>query len=90
MEENWRPPPQMESSNSTWTEYNQGREDDNQRRLAREQDLPGYILENTVCKEGNGILRQRKPDYRNRQGHQIKEDLVCNNMESYSINMEIH
>lgn len=29
----------MESSNSTWTEYNQGREDDNQRRLAREQDL---------------------------------------------------
>lgn len=42
-------------------------------------------MENVVSKEGKGILRQRKLGGGNRQGHQIKEDLVCKAMEAYFI-----
>lgn len=44
----------MELSNSRWVGYNQGREDDSQRRLSREKGLPGYILENAVGKKRKG------------------------------------
>lgn len=67
----------MVSRNSRWVGFNQGREDNNQRRLSRDQDLPGYILENAVCKKERAVSGRGKQAVEKDKGTKSKKTLCA-------------